>query len=239
LRDAPLYREKNKPSLPTIPEEFYISPKELRRILTDEARINYIKYRLPKHRCIACSFAKWKMIQYTDSWSGRILDEYLTCMCNRVKWHEHSVNRLIVHCPHCQTSTFDGALRNNLSEEIGVKKLGKILELPPSIDKSLISPSGTEILITKAYIETDIHTQLGTVAKALMLNVKIGESGKEGYQMFSIPSDKPMSGSGARILKRFLPRITDTDQLNEATLKELVGKKVVVKNRMDKLYWYP
>jgi len=224
-----------------VPLDFYMPLNDLRRLSFD-ARLRYVKNRLKNDKCYDCAYCFWSFLIVRDKFGLKVLDEFLVRRCIRKTkkgTKVKAVNRIIQRCRFHINVTLNGVCFNNLSKVLEDERMGKILDLPPPIDKSLIDREGTDVKITKAYIEKNVYTSLGQVPVALIVHVRYGKDNLEGYQMWSIPSDRPLGGSASRIIKGFLPEITDTDQLNNDVLKKLEGKVCVVKNRGDKLYWYP
>jgi hypothetical protein len=111
----------------------------------------------------------------------------------------------------------------------------KVLDVPPILPKNLIDAKGTDVKITNATIRQNVRTSMGVINKALVLTIEV--QGETYSYLFSLDRDI-IGGSLGRILSR-LAKIEDTDELNEKTLKRMIGRKVTVVNRGGKLYWYP
>jgi len=227
-----------------LPENFYIDVKQLMKTPVNKRWLVVLE-KLKSHLCKSCWYAEWNaFIQYNtrfDFNSKRIVEAYFVCYCHN---KHHNNNRIVKQCDRFRDLITYDFLRLSIQKNEKWKTLKeiaetlpKILDVPAGIDKSKIARSGTEVTITKAYIEANVQTSMGVIAKAIILQVKYDEGKTEGSQIWSIPSDKPLSGSSARIIKAFLPKIDDTDKLTNETLKPLVGKVCIVKNNNDKLYW--
>jgi len=111
----------------------------------------------------------------------------------------------------------------------------KVLDVPPLLDKSLITPSGEQVKITNATIRTGVQTSMGVISKALAIEVDF--AGEKYSYLFSLDRET-IGGSAGRLISK-LCNVKDTDQLTDAVLRRMVGKVVTVRNRAGKLYWYP
>ncbi|MEM2591564.1 MAG: hypothetical protein QXI60_03165 [Thermofilaceae archaeon] len=110
--------------------------------------------------------------------------------------------------------------------------MGKILVRPPPLPKSEIRDETLEIV--DAALVRGVRTSIGLVEFGVLVSFKFGD---EVYsQLFSL--DKEMiGGSIGRILAA--AGFTDTDELNEESVKRLRGLRVRVVNRGGRLFFYP
>lgn len=110
--------------------------------------------------------------------------------------------------------------------------MGKILTRPPPLPKSEIRDETLEI--ADVQIVKNIRTSIGLVQQGLLISFKLGE---ETYsQLFSIDREV-VGGSIGRILAA--AGFTDTDELNDETVKRMKGMRVRVVNRGGRLFFYP
>lgn len=235
-----------------LPKDFYVDARAIFE-KPIENRYKWFCNRV-KTLCNKCFYAEWNHIQIVHEYRSKlqwnpktglmdfkplILEEFMACYCHKKFQNK---NRIVKRCKHyCDNvlpfSCVEPIENMNKLKEI-LEKMPKILDVPPNIDKTLISREGTKVKITKATIEKNIYTSIGSIPKGIVIQVAYGNDNElEGVQMWSIPTDRPLAGSASRVIRAFLPEINDTDKLTNEVLKKLVDKEVLVKNRGDKLYW--
>lgn len=111
----------------------------------------------------------------------------------------------------------------------------KPISVPPSLKEVLSSGEEADVEITEVRVVRDQWTPIGTVALGLGLTVVYKDD--EYGQLFSIDKEV-LSGSVGRILVQAeVEEINDKNAEEEA--EKIVGMKVKVKCRGEKLYWYP
>ena len=111
----------------------------------------------------------------------------------------------------------------------------KAISVPPTLKEALQPGEEATVEITDVRIMKDVWTSIGTQELALGINVK--HDNEEYSQMFSLDA-KVLTGSIGRLLvDAGIKEFNDKDIEKKAEV--FVGRKVLVKNRGGKLYWYP
>ena len=111
----------------------------------------------------------------------------------------------------------------------------KAINVPPTLNTANIPKGGAEVEITDVREVRDQWTSIGTLKHGIALTVLYDN---EDYsQLFSLDKDI-IAGSAGRVLTSV--GIEDTTAKDFRTkISELVGKKILVRKREGKIYWYP
>jgi len=108
-----------------------------------------------------------------------------------------------------------------------VKVLVRAPPLPKDFSEALVT-------IKKAELVRDVRTSIGLVKLGLLLT--LDKDGEEYSYLMSLDREI-ITGSTARLLSAV--GITDTDELNEETLKRFSGIVVQIRNKGGRLFWFP
>lgn len=111
----------------------------------------------------------------------------------------------------------------------------KAISVPPPLNTVIDTDETAIVTVTKVRIVEDQWTSIGTCNLGLGVNVE--HKGKEYSQLFGLDRD-PLTGSIGRILVSIDIEDTDMPDFDKA-VERLVGKKIKVRNKGGKIYWYP
>lgn len=113
--------------------------------------------------------------------------------------------------------------------------MGKLISVPPILNTADIPKGGAEVTIKAVREVHDQFTTIGTMIYGIALTVEY--EGEDYSQLFGLDKDV-IAGSVGRLLVSI--GIEDTkDKDFKEKVQALAGKKVFVRKREGKIYWYP